>query len=142
MSTLKSIVTVLEMAKILKLSRSRFYQLMVDGIFPQPLYNIRTQRPMYDLTLQERCIEIRQTGVGENGQYVLFYEQKQTTSPKRKRAAVPEEHKDITAVLSNMGLKLSEKEVGAAIEKLYPQGIKNIDEGLVIRELFRFLRSN
>jgi len=64
MPVLKPIISVTEMAKMLNLSRARLYQLLEQGIFPQPIYDLRTHRPLYDAKLQERCLEIRNSGIG------------------------------------------------------------------------------
>jgi len=52
----KAAVSVSEMARIVGLSRSRFYGLVNEGVFPPPVYDLRTRRPFYDLDLQQRCL--------------------------------------------------------------------------------------
>ena len=42
----KAIVTVSEMARMCGLSRARFYQLQKAGIFPSPVYDVSTRRPI------------------------------------------------------------------------------------------------
>src|SRR6516164_6478828 len=71
-SSAKSVITVGEMAEMCQLSRSRFYDLIEAGVFPRPVLHPSSQRPMYDRALQEKCLEIRATGIGANGQPVLF----------------------------------------------------------------------
>src|SRR3974377_1539779 len=68
----KSVITVSEMADLCQLSRSRFYDLIEAGVFPKPVQHPSSKRPMYDRKLQEKCLEIRETGIGMNGQPVLF----------------------------------------------------------------------
>ena len=82
MSNLKPIISVTEMARNLNLSRARFYQLLEQGIFPQPIYDLRTKRPIYNIELQQSCFQVRETGIGANNQYILFY------SPRKKEAAL------------------------------------------------------
>ena len=67
-----SVVTVQRMAEMCQLSRSRFYDLTDTGVFPKPDQHPISKRPMYDLLLQEICLEIRRTGIGANGIPVLF----------------------------------------------------------------------
>ncbi len=45
---LKEIVTVTEMARMCRLSRARFYQLVGEGVFPAPSRNEQTGRPFFD----------------------------------------------------------------------------------------------
>ena len=49
--TTKMIVSITEMARMVGLSRARFYQL-VGTTFPYPLYDIAHARPFYDEELQ------------------------------------------------------------------------------------------
>jgi len=71
-SSAKSVITVSEMADLCQLSRSRFYDLIEAGVFPKPAQHPSSKRPMFDRGLQEKCLEIRQTVIGMNGQPVLF----------------------------------------------------------------------
>jgi len=69
----KAIVSVAEMARMVGLSRARFYQLIRAGTFPQPLYDLRTRRPNYPEELQRVVIEARRRNCGVDGRPVLFY---------------------------------------------------------------------
>ena len=63
-------ISVSEMAKIAGFSRQRYYDLLKEGVFPQPL---RTgSRPFYPPELQQVVLGVVETGVGANGEYVLF----------------------------------------------------------------------
>ena len=69
----KTVVTVAEMARLVCLSRARFYQLVAAGTFPQPLYDVTTRRPHYVEKQQEVCLEVRRRNCGVDGKPVLFY---------------------------------------------------------------------
>jgi len=140
----KAVCSVSEMASVLELSRARFYQLLDTGILPQPIYDVRTKRPYFDLELQEQCIKVKQTGIGANGQYILFYSPRQRSQKDAKTTARKKvsKHQDLAETLETMGVDVSAKEVESAAANLYPDGIDNIDEGLLVRELFRFLKKN
>jgi len=69
---LKTVCSVSELAKKLDLSRARFYQLQKKGVFPVPVYCTRTKRPFYSSALQQKCINIRKTGIGFDGRPVIF----------------------------------------------------------------------
>ena len=134
---LKAVCSVSEMARLLCLSRSRFYQLKKQGVFPQPHYDIATKRPFYPQHLQERCLEIRNTGIGHNRQRVLFYTRRKKGSPGPKHAA-PARYHVLINVLAQMGVKTTPKELKVALKNVYPEGLpQHIDDGLVIRDLIR-----
>ena len=61
---LKAAVTVTEMARMVGLSRARFYQLVNEGVFPPPVYSVRTRRPIYVEDLQKVCLEVRHRNCG------------------------------------------------------------------------------
>ena len=63
----KSVVSVAEMARMVGLSRQRFYQLL-GGTFPYPLYDIATRRPFYTEEMQQVCLEVRKTKLWDQRQ--------------------------------------------------------------------------
>ena len=143
-SNLKPIVSVQELCQMLQLSRSRYYQLIDSGFLPKPLIDDRSKRPYYDQDLQQKCLEIRETGIGANGTIMLWY------SPRKKNAQskqsktlkkIDSQAKEMTDTLNSMGLDCSTREVQKALSELYPDGTKGVETGLVIRELFRLLKS-
>jgi len=69
----KEIVSVAEMSRMCGLSRSRFYQLMDDGILPKPSRNQDTKRPFFDREQQQRCLEVKRKNLGINGKAIMFY---------------------------------------------------------------------
>jgi hypothetical protein len=92
-------------------------------------------RPYYTADLQQKCLQIHRTGVGFNGQPVLFNKR------KARRPARPEhrdEYQGLVAALRNMGLKASVGAVQQAIRVLYPAGLGGgQDPNKVLLELFR-----
>ena len=135
---LKTVCSVSEMAQLVGLSRSRFYQLQKQAVFPQPLYDIVTKRPFYPQHLQNRCLEIRHTGIGDNGQRILFYTRRRKGSVAPKDP-VPQRYRVLIKVLSQMGVKTTPKQLKVTLKNLYPEGLpQNIDDGLVLRDLIRY----
>jgi hypothetical protein len=136
----KAVVSVSEMAAALDLSRARFYQLLDAQILPQPVYDIRTHRPIYPQDLQEKCLAVRQTGIGSNGQYMLFYSPRKNTgsTPKKSASKKVSKYQDIREALTTMGLDVSDEQVSKAVADVFPEGIK--DQGIAIRELFRHFK--
>ena len=69
----KTIVSVAEMARMVGLSRARFYQLVREGIFPTPVYDVTTRRPFFTEEMQDICMGVKKRNCGANGKPILFY---------------------------------------------------------------------
>jgi hypothetical protein len=138
----KAVVSVVEMADMLSLSKSRFYTLIQTGIFPQPVRHASCKRPVFDADLQHKCLEIRQTGIGHNGNPVLFNRKHQRPMrPKpRQEQPITEEQTELVEALKSLGLTVGGEEVQTALRELYPDGWKGSDQGEVVRRVFLKLR--
>ena len=141
-STNKQFISVTEMARNLNLSRARFYQLLDEGFFPKPLIDDRTKRPYYDLALQQKCLECRQSGVGIDGSILMFYSsrKKETISHYKKKKQVDPITKELGEILNSMGLQTAFNQVQKALDELYPEGTEGMDQGVVTRELYRYFK--
>ena len=142
MSISKPIVSIAEMVQMLQLSRARYYQLVNSGFFPKPLIDEKTKRPYYDAALQEKMLECRQSGIGANGSYMLFYSPRKSemVSRGRKKKTVDPVLEELGEILEAMGVDVAFQEVQKALDKLYPDGTEGIDRGLVTRELYRYFK--
>lgn len=145
----KIAVTVADMARMVGLSRARFYQLVQAGVFPAPERHVETGRPFYGEELQRTCLEVRRRNCGVNGQPVLFYSRRLPSSTSaarpRKMKARPEPKPDPLAGLVDavkaLGLKaVTPAQVAAAVAEEYPSGTASVDEGEVIRAVFMRLK--
>ena len=136
-NNLEAICTVTELAKKLGLSRPRFYQLQKDGVFPMPIYCIRTRRPFYTLELQQKCIDIRRTGIGPNGQPIFFYAPRKNNTTTSQNQSNPKIRK-FTEILKSMKLNITYNMVKKAIEELYPKGL---DQEVIDRTVITNLSS-
>jgi hypothetical protein len=140
--SMKAVVSVSEMAVMVGLSRARFYQLLQAQIFPQPVFDLRTRRPFYTQDLQDKCLTIKESGVGFSGQYFLFY------SPRKNNRSVPKnsvlkkgsKYQDIREALATMGMDVSDEQVSKAVTDVFPDGIESKDQGIVLRELYRYFK--
>lgn len=144
---LKAGVTVSEMARMVGLSRARFYQLQKAGIFPPPQMNEAKKRPFYDQELQKTCLEVRRRNQGINGQVVLFYSRRQEIAPTRakpkKPIAVPKKQPqaELAEALKSLGLTtVTPVEAALAVKDLFPGGTSGKDQGAVIRAVFLHLQ--
>lgn len=140
---LKAAVTVAEMARMVGLSRARFYQLQKAGVFPAPKKNPSTERPFYDQELQEVCLEVRRKHCGVNGKVVLFYSRRRqeiaSTRGRPKKEKVKEPHTELVEALRSLGLTATPAQVDEVVKELFG-GRTDGDQGEVIRAIFLHLK--
>lgn len=138
---IESVCSVTEMARAVDLSRARFHQLIRAGVFPPPVYDVHTTRPMYPLSLHRMCLQVRATGIGFNGRPIRF------NTPRKARQIRPGRrnaggHRDLADVLRALGVRAAECDVAEAVRTLYPKGLpKGTIEASVIRSVLRYLQS-
>jgi len=142
----KAAVSVAEMARMVGLSRARFYQLM-GTTFPPPLYTEATKRPFYDEGLQSVCLDVRRRNCGIDGKPVLFYARRPVAAPvpgrkpKKAPAARDDRHADLLDELKALGLAgVTAPQVAEAVKELYPNGVSADADGEVLRAVFLHLR--
>ena len=140
--SIESICSITAVCQELKMSRAQFYNLQKQSVFPPPLKDKRTGRPYYDATLMQLCLEIRKTGIGFDGQPYLFYSPRNSVAPKKKNKQAPANDRalEFAETLNQMGLATTAEGIRTAINKLFPDGSDSIEDGVVIRELFRHLK--
>ena len=147
----RRILTVSDMARVLNLSRSRFYSLVEAGVFPMPLYLVKTQRPFYDETLRDQCLEIRRKGLGANGQPVFFYPKRvgppasaRSSSARKKKATKPVVDpliERLIGLLKGLGIEnLMPEAISTALSDCFLDGVGDRSEGELVAEVFRHLR--
>jgi len=135
-------INVCSMAKKCGLSRQRFHQLIQQGVFPSPLYDVQTRRPHYTEEMQAICLEVRGRNQGINGKPIMFYAPRRNANsvpPKRRRpkAVAKNNHAGLIAGLKALGLStLTTNQVQSAVKKCFPQGTPNVDEGEVLKSVF------
>lgn len=146
MSKLKPYVSVTAMATMIGLSRARFYQLLDEGFLPQPVYSLHSKRPLYTSELQQQCMEVKENNIGINGLPIIFYSPRKNRnaeiSSKKKRSKTNPMYKEIVENLKALGLDVTVKKLTVMVDKLYPDGIDDLDTGEVLGELYRKLNEN
>lgn len=142
-----SVVSLSAMAGLCKLSRSRFYQLVEQGIMPPPAYDLHTRRPLYPQELQQICLQVRSSNIGINGRYILFYCDTQLSAGtsrqkvSRRTTTTNGSFATLKEGLIALGLAgLTDAKIKDAIKSAYPNGTTGVDEGEVLRSVFRVLR--
>ena len=134
---LKCVVSVSEMARMVGLSRARFYDLVRRGVFHHPVYSLANRRPLYLADQQEANLTARETGIGVNGEYVLFYERRPQQSDAGPHQA---EHPRLAESLKSLGVQPSAAQLQAALKACFPQGTGEVGESEVLRAVFRHLK--
>ncbi len=144
--TTKAVVSVSEMARMVGLSRARFYQLL-GTTFPKPVTDEASGRPCFPEELQRVCMEVRRRNCGVNGRPVLFYARRlQPTVTRRPLKPKPPVQRDrllaeVAVAVRALGLTVvSDGQVGAVVRELYPAGLAGADLNGVIRAVFLALR--
>jgi hypothetical protein len=142
----KAIVTVAEMARMVGLSRARFYQL-IGTAFPWPLYDIVTRRPHFTEEMQQVCLEVRRRNCGVDGKPIMFYARRWsnpsvTVSSRTKKASPPkvDVHAELVDAIRSLGLTTTSAQVSEAVMQLFPMGTTNTDQGEIIRAIFVHLK--
>lgn len=143
------IVNLNQLCKLMRVSRSRFYQLLNDGFILPPIYSIESKRPFYTRDMAETNIAVIKNNVGVNGKVCLFYNTNRragiatpkSTRPKatkQKTRSEANSHGDLIEGLECLGLTdVKPIQIDAVLKKIYPNGIQNEEDGEVLKALYR-----
>ncbi len=142
----KVAVTVAEMARMVGLSRSRFYQL-IGTAFPEPKRQPETGRPIYTEELQQVCLEVRRRNCGIDGKPILFSARRLNAAPPRPKVSKPKREpkdKNLTALVDGLNALGLTTATGAQVkqvtDELYPKGTADLDQGEILRAVFLHLK--
>ena len=137
---LKAVVSVAAMCRLMKMSRSQFYWHVKRGTFHAPLYLASNNRPYFTASMVEDNLRARETGVGTNGEYVIFYE-RQTTNSTAEDKKPKANHSALLEGLRSLGLTaVTAEQLDHALTACFPTGISGMDEAKVLRIVFRHLK--
>jgi hypothetical protein len=152
----KSAVSVTEMARMVGLSRARFYQLVKAGTFPAPEVEPNTGRPFYSEDKQRTCLEVRRRNCGIDGKPILFYSRRRdfgqtsqvqltgrhkTKQPgAQSKPKATSQYADLIDGLAALNVTATAAQVEQVVKELYPTGTAGIDQGEVLKAVFLRLR--
>lgn len=141
----KSAVSVTEMARMVGLSRARFYQLVKKGTFPPADEDSATKRPCYLEEKQRQILEARRRNCGVDGKPILFYSRRRDLGQKKAMPQPPKQSKnnqyaDIIDGLAALNVDATASQVEPIIKELFPQGIAGVDQGELIKAVFLWIR--
>lgn len=142
----KAAVSVSEMARMVGLSRARFYQLQSTA-FPKPVYDAETGRPFYNEELQQVCLEVRRRNCGIDGKPILFYARRTgsvvPTTKRKKKPTQPKQSRyaEIVEGVRALGLTtVTAAQVEEAVGARYKLGTDGVDQVEIIRAVFLDLK--
>lgn len=135
----KSVVSVTDMARMVGLSRARFYQLVRRGTFPAADQDAVSNRPCYCEEKQRQILEARRRNCGVDGRPVLFYARRRDAgqSKARLRPARPKsdhnQYADVIAYLLGAQITMTAAQVEAFVKDELAKGTGGINttEGIV-----------
>jgi len=88
----------------------------------------------------EDNLKARETGVGVNGEYVIFYERREVVA-KNEPAKAALDVESLVDGLKTLGLNaLTTDQVEAAVRASFPSGTEGQEESNILRTVFRFLK--
>jgi|SRR6185437_2318331 len=139
---LKAAISVAQMCRLFcpPMSRSQFYWHVKRGTFHAPLYLACNKRPYFTASMVEDNLRARESGLGVNGEFVLFYERLTTDiTPDIKRSKA--RHSTLLEGLRKLGLsEVTTEQIDAALAVCFPAGTTGQDEANVLRAIFRHLK--
>jgi hypothetical protein len=137
----KSAVSVTEMARMVGLSRARFYQLVRRGTFPPADQDAVTARPCYFEEKQRQILEARRRNCGVDGQPILFYSRRRDlgTAKGPSRPAKPKVSSDLYAevihLLASVKRTMTIAQVEEFVKRKYPEGADGVAPGTVVNAI-------
>ena len=144
-----AILTVTGMARLLELSRSRVYQLIDQGVFIAPIYSEGSSKPFYTAEMAKVNLEVKRTHIGVNGRPVMFYASRNnntssnsdTTTQANNGCENSQLIHFLKAGLSSLEQKtVSDIQLKLAIDNCFPAGTENIEQGEILKAVFRYLK--
>ncbi len=142
----KSAVSVTEMARMVGLSRARFYQLVKRGTFPIADQDQLTSRPCYLEEKQRMILEARRRNCGIDGKPILFYSRRadagiKRPSPKRaKPSNLNSKYTELIDGLAALNVTVTVAQIESLMAAEFPNGIGDVSPGEVIRAVFLRIR--
>lgn len=142
------IVSIQKLCFLMGISRSRYYQILSAGFIAPPIYSLESKRAYFPRELAEKNISVIRNNLGLNGKVCLFYNTSRRTGASsvkpiksktsNRKTSSENSHQDLIEGLSCLGLKdVKPAQIEAVIHKIYPDGVQNIEDGEVLKAVYR-----
>ena len=147
-NSIPEIVSINQMCSLMRISRSRYYQILEEGLIHPPIYS-DSKRPYFTREMALRNLHVKKNNVGVNGKICIFYNSNRSsiTSPKingnkkRKTETTTNKNTDMIDGLASLGINdIKPSQIDDAIKKCFPNGTDNIEEGEVLRQVFCLIK--
>jgi hypothetical protein len=142
----KAAVSVTEMARMVGLSRARFYQLVRRGTFPPADKDPVSARPCYFEDKQAQILEVRRRNCGVDGVPILFYSRRrdlgQVKAPSRpsKPKGTTGQYTDLIDMLASVRVVVTAAQVERVVREEFSTGIEGKDPGEIFAKVHKRLK--
>ena len=145
--TIPEIVSINQMCSLMSISRSRYYQILSEGLIHPPVYS-DSNRPYFTRELALMNLAVKKNNIGVNKKICIFYNcaptissAKNKTIKKEQKKKTTDNHADIIEGLSCLGLdEIKSSQVEVALKKLFPNGTENVEDGEILRQVFCLIK--
>lgn len=139
--TISEIVSINQLCSLMGISRSRYYQILSEGLIHPPIYT-KSKRPYFTRELALKNLAVKKNNIGVNGKICIFYHCNRTSFSSAKNKPVKKEkqnnkYEDLIVGLNSLGLEnIKSSQVEESVKKCFPSGTENVDEGEVLRQVY------
>lgn len=145
--TIPEIVSINQLCSLMSISRGRYYQILAEGLLHPPVYS-DSNRPYFTRELALENIAVKKNNIGVNGKICIFYNcapsissAKNINKKKEQKNKTTDKHTDLIEGLSCLGLdEISNPQVEAALKKCFPNGVENVEEGEILRQVYCLIK--
>lgn len=148
-NSLPEIISINQLCSLMGISRSRYYQILSEGLILPPTHS-DSQRPYFTKEMALRNLEVKKNNIGVNGKICIFYNSRDSPVSSRKNITPKNENKkkptdkytDLIEGLSSLGIdEVSNSQIEKYIRKCFPNGVDNVDDGEVLRQVFCLIKA-
>ena len=140
------IVSINQLCTLMGISRSRYYQILSEGLICPPVHS-DSKRPYFTRELALKNLAVKKNNIGVNGKICVFYNCNRSSSfsPKKnkpiKKTKQSNKHGDLIEGLNSLGIQsIKESQVEDAINKCFPNGVDQVDEGEVLKRVYCLIK--
>jgi hypothetical protein len=142
-NAIPEIVSINQLCSLMSISRSRYYQILSEGLIHPPVYT-DSNRPYFTRELALMNLAVKKNNIGVNGKICIFYNcAPSTSSPKNNtvkkevKKKTTDKYTDLIEGLSCLGLdEIKPSQVEAALKKCFPNGVDSVEDGEILRLVF------
>ena len=145
--SIPKIVSINQLCSMMGISRSRYYQILAEGLIHPPVYT-DSKRPYFTRELAIKNLEVKKNNIGVNGSICIFYNSnisissaKNNTNKKEQKKKTTNKNTDLIEGLSCLGLDdIKSSQVEEVLKKCFPNGTENIEDGEILRQVFCLIK--